>query len=175
MRDPGLDFQGRRGWLPGILLLLVAGVLCLDALAEYHGLSLQREELAERERAATRRAERLAAARRAATPDTLFSAAEIKLMQQAAQAMRVDWEGLFAAVERAGSEEVCLLAVRPDVGGKALWLSGEARDLPAVLAFVEALRKAPLANVVLLSHQIRQGDPQHPVSFEIAATWTPAS
>ena len=54
-------------------------------------------------------------------------------------------------------------------------ISGEARDLKAALAFVEALRREPFANVALLSHQIKQSDPQQPILFEIAATWLTGS
>jgi hypothetical protein len=43
--------------------------------------------------------------------------------------------------------------------------------MKAALAFVDALRVAPLAKVALLSHQIKQNDPQQPVIFEISATW----
>ena len=51
----------------------------------------------------------------------------------------------------------------------------EARDLGAMLAFVDALRSDPqtrLAQVVLISHQVRQNDPQRPITFEISAQWS---
>lgn len=73
------------------------------------------------------------------------------------------------------SEDVALVAVRPSVSGKSVQISGEARNLAAALAFVEALRREPLSQVVLVSHQLKQTDPQHPYIFEIAAAWSPAS
>ena len=47
--------------------------------------------------------------------------------------------------------------------------------MAATLAFVEALRREPLTQVVLLSHQIKQSDPQNPIVFEISATWLTGS
>ena len=61
---------------------------------------------------------------------------------------------------------------RPNATGKSVQISGEGRDMAAVLAFVESLQHAPLSDAVLLSHQIKQTDPQHPVVFEISAQWS---
>jgi len=96
-------------------------------------------------------------------------------LRQAIAAIRLDWEALYGSIDQAVSEEISLLAVRPSATGKAVQISGEARDLAAALAFVEALRRLPLANVALLSHQVKQNDPQHPIIFEIAATWLTGS
>ena len=54
-------------------------------------------------------------------------------------------------------------------------ISGEARDLAAALAFVDALHGRTLTNVALISHQLKQSDPQLPIVFEIVATWLSAS
>jgi len=175
MREPMLDFQPRRPRLMTLALVAAGIVLCLDAGLEYAALDERLSEVGGRLERATRQAERQAAARRDSRPEELFSAAEGKSLQQSDKAIRVDWEGLFSGIEQAVSEDVSLLAVRPDVAGKLVQISGEARNLAAALAFVEALKREPLSRVVLLSHQIRQSDPQRPVVFEIAATWTTAS
>jgi len=115
------------------------------------------------------------AGRRDSQPENVFSAEESKALRIAIDAIRVDWEGLYRAIDQAVGDDVALLAVRPSSTGKAVQISGEARDMKAVLAFVEALRAAPLAKVSLLSHQIKQNDPQQPIIFEIAATWLTGS
>jgi hypothetical protein len=89
--------------------------------------------------------------------------------------IRIDWEKLYRSIDQATSEEIGLLAIRPSVAGKSVQISGEARDMAAALAFVEALRREPLTNAALLSHQIKQSDPQRPIVFEIAATWLTGS
>lgn len=175
MREISLDFQPRRPGLLSVVLLGVALLLCADAWLEYADLGERSAELGRRLAVAQRRADLLETGRREARPENVFSAEESKALRQAIGAIRVDWEGLFQAIEQAGSEDVSLLAIRPNVAGKALQISGEARDLAATLAFVEALQHPPLAHAVLLSHQVKQGDPQHPIVFEISATWLTGS
>lgn len=175
MREIDLDFQPRR---PGALtvVLLAAGLLLGgDAWLDFRALG---EKLAEVESGlaqAKRRAERLEAGRRDSRPEHVFSAEEGKALRLAIDAIGVDWEGLYRAIDQAVGDDVALLAIRPSVTGRTVQISGEARDMKAALAFVEALRAAPLAKVALLSHQVRQNDPQQPIIFEIAATWLTGS
>ena len=124
---------------------------------------------------ARQRADQLAAGRRDSRPENVFSAEESSALRQAIGAIRIDWDMLYRSIDRAVSEDVSLLAVRPNAAGKSLQISGEARDMAAALAFVEALRQEPLAHIALLSHQIKQNDPQHPIIFEISATWLSGS
>lgn len=175
MREIVLDFQPRRvGLLP--VVLLVAGLLLGgDAWLEYSVLHDKLEDTESRLAQAKRRADRLAAGRRDSRPENVFSEEESKALRQAIGAIRIDWEMLYRSIDRAVSEEISLLAIRPNAAARSVQISGEARDMAAALAFVEALRSEPLARAVLLSHQIKQGDPQHPIVFEIAATWLTGS
>ena len=113
--------------------------------------------------------------RRDSRPENVFSADESKALRQAISAIRIDWAQLYRSIDAATSEDISLLAIRPNAQGKSVQISGEARDLKAALAFVEALRREPLANAALVSHQIKQNDPQRPIIFEIAATWLTGS
>ncbi|WP_428827820.1 hypothetical protein ACLIKD_07570 [Azonexus sp. IMCC34842] len=175
MREIELDFQPRRPGLLPVVLLLVGALLAADVWHEYSALRDQLTAAESRLQQAERRAERLDAGRRDSRPENVFTADESKALRQAIAAIRIDWEGLYHSIDQAVSEEVSLLAIRPSAAGKAVQISGEARDMVAALAFVEALRRAPLAQVVLLSHQVKQNDPQHPIIFEIAATWLTGS
>lgn len=175
MRDPGLDFQPRRPGLLTIVLLLAGVLLCVDAWLEYGALRSQLDELESRLSVASRRASRIEAGRRDSRPENVFSADESKALRQAIGLIRVDWEKLYRSIDAATSEEISLLAIRPNAVGKSVQISGEARNLAAALAFVEALRREPLANAALLSHQIKQNDPQQPIVFEISATWLTGS
>lgn len=175
MREIDLDFQPRRPGVLSIVLLLVGGLLAADVWYEYSALRDQLETAESRLQQAERRAERLDAGRRDSRPENVFTADESKALRQAIAAIRIDWEGLYHSIDQAVSEDVSLLAIRPNAAGKTVQISGEARDMAAALAFVEALRRAPLAQVVLLSHQVKQNDPQHPIIFEIAATWLTGS
>lgn len=169
MRDLGLDFQPRRPGLLPLVLLLAGGVLLADAGFDLKQLDQQREDIAAQVQQAQRRADRLA---RHGKPDaTPLNAEQDKVLRQTAAAIAIDWEALYRHIDQATREDVALLAIVPNVAGKSLQISGEARHLPAALAFVEALGRPPLAQAILLSHQTKSEDGQHPVVFEISATW----
>lgn len=175
MRSVELDFQPRRAGLLPVILLITGAVLCADQWIDYDRLREQRGETLARLEQAQRRAARIDASQRDSRPENVFNAEESKALRQAIGAIRVDWTALGRHVEQAASADVALLAIRPAVAGRSLQISGEARHMAAALAFVEALRAPPLTDVVLLSHQVRQNDPQHPIVFEISATWTTGS
>lgn len=172
MRKLALDFQPRRpGLLPAILLL--AGlVLGADQWFEYAQLRDESEALHQRVEQLQKRAARLEASQRGSRPENVFSADETKALRQAIGAVGVDWMALYEHVDRSVGDDIALLAIRPNASGKSVQISGEARRMDDALAFVEALHAAPLSDVVLLSHQIKQNDPQRPIVFEIAATWS---
>jgi hypothetical protein len=175
VRDPGLDFQPRRPSLLVGVLLLAAVVLGSDAVFEYTRLGEALGEAESRLAQSERRLERLRASERQEQPGQLLNPEENRSLQLAVSAITVDWEGLYRRIDAASGEEVSLLAVSPNLAGSTVHISGEARDMKAALAFVESLKQPPLVRVVLVSHQIRQSDPQRPVFFEISAAWSPAS
>jgi hypothetical protein len=146
MRDPALNFQPRRPGLLTVVLLLAGLLLCADAWLEASTLRSQLDEVESKLAQAKRRADRIDVSRRDSRPENVFSA-----------------------------DESSLLAIRPNAAGKSVQISGEARDMKAALAFVEALRREPLDNAALLSHQLKQNDPQRPIIFEISATWLTGS
>lgn len=175
MREIALDFQPRRPGLLSIALFLAALVLCADAWLEDSALRDILSETESRLAQARQRAERLDAGQRDSRPENVFSEEESKALRQAIGAIRIDWERLYQAIDQGVSEEISLLAVRPNATGKLVQISGEAKDMAAALAFVEALRHEPLDHVALLSHQVKQNDPNHPIVFEISATWLTGS
>ena len=175
MREIDLDFQPRRPGLLAVVLLLAALLLGADVWLEDSELRGKLDEAESSLAKAQRRAERLDAGQRNSRPENVFTADESKAMRQAIGAIRVDWEALYRGIDHSVSEEVSLLAIRPSATARTVQISGEARDMAAALAFVESLRREPLAQVVLVSHQIKQNDPQNPIVFEISATWLTGS
>jgi hypothetical protein len=175
MRDLALDFQPRRPGLLTVVLVLAGVLLCADAWLEDRALRSQQDEADARLALAKRRADRVDASRRDSQPENVFSPEESKALRQAIGLIRIDWEKLYSSIDEATSEDVSLVAIRPNAAGKLVQISGEARNMAAALAFVEALRHEPLDKPVLLSHQIKQSDPQHPIIFEISATWLTGS
>jgi Tfp pilus assembly protein PilN len=82
------------------------------------------------------------------------------------------WQNLFAMLESYVDEPVALLSIDPDIAKKDLLLTGEARNLDAVLDYVRFLKRQPMLSAVTLqSHQINKQDRDKPVRFRISATW----
>lgn len=171
MRDFALDFQPHRPRPLAIVLLAAGLLLCAEAWLEDKALRVKLVEAEAQLNRARQHAERLDASRRDSRPENVFSVEETKALRQAINAIRVDWGTLFRRIDTAVSDDVSLLAIRPNAADKSVQISGEGRDMRAVLAFVESLQHAPLSQAVLLSHQIKQNDPQHPILFDISARW----
>ncbi|WP_434514414.1 PilN domain-containing protein [Dechloromonas sp. ARDL1] len=172
---PDLDFQPRRPGLLVFCLLLAGGLLAADVVMEERERRERLDDLSGQVAQAKRRLEKRLDAERWRRPENVFSPEETAALRQAYAAIGVEWERLFGTIDAAVSEDVALVAIRPSISGKSVQISGEARNLGAALAFVEALRREPLSQVVLVSHQLKQTDPQRPYVFEIAAAWLPAS
>jgi Fimbrial assembly protein (PilN) len=68
---------------------------------------------------------------------------------------------------------VALLSIESDTDKGRMKISGEAKDLQAMLDYLRFLGTQPtLAEVYLQSHQVQQQDPQRPVRFVLSADWT---
>ncbi len=81
------------------------------------------------------------------------------------------WPEVFAAVERAGSAEIELLAFKPDKGKRIVQLSGEARHQKSLMTFLDALAEQPnLKHVHLTRQQRKKRERIETVVFEIRAS-----
>lgn len=88
------------------------------------------------------------------------------------QRLGTPWQKLFAMLESYVDEPVALLSIDPDLSKKDLLLTGEARNLEALLDYVRFLkRQSMLTDVTLQSHQVNKQDRDKPVRFRISATW----
>ena len=92
--------------------------------------------------------------------------------EEVARQLATPWQSLFRSLERAYAEEVALLSVLPDVQRSSVAIVGEAKEYGDILSFVTRLKEqAPLTNVYLVGNEIREGDPQRPITFTISAQW----
>jgi len=157
-------------------ILLLAGVLSVIAmLAFQHQVSTEvraRESQLEELRGMSRRGLPSISGREG---DSAETREQIKKANLVLAQMNVPWEGLFAAIESAEDGNVALLAVQPDVRGRALMIGGEARSLPAVLSYMARLQQSQrLRNLVLASHEVKIKEPGQPVEFSLLANWVEA-
>lgn len=146
-------------------LLLAAG-LGLASLVGWRYLETGRALAAEQEAAAGLQPAPAARPARA-TPRT--AAAETGRTQ-----LDLPWGALFARLEHSRPAAIALVALEADGRKREAGLTAEARSPAAMLDYLARLRREPgLAEVTLVSHAVREDDPQRPLRFALRFTWRP--
>jgi hypothetical protein len=166
MRPPRLELDHvaprRRTRWPGLALLGVS-------LAVAAGLAMRYQETAERLAQAPVKSfspppPRAAPAR---TND-----AEERIARAALRQLALPWAGLVRALEDAAVPDVALLQVQPEAQQQVLRVSAQARNAAAMFRYIRGLTEAKgLSEVHLVSHEVAQDDPQHPVRFAAQASF----
>ena len=85
------------------------------------------------------------------------------------------WADAFGAIDAANGNDVALLGLDSDPAAAQVRATAEARNTKAMIEYLERLRlDGRLSPVVLQSHQIMTEDPNRPIRFTFAASWTSA-
>lgn len=99
-------------------------------------------------------------------------ALEVKHANGVLRQLSLPWEDLFQAVESAGGKEIALLALEPDMEKRLVKISGEAKNIAAMLDYIKRLEdRSIFGTVYLQSHQVQQQNPDKPVRFALLAAW----
>jgi len=152
-------------WI-GLLLLAVALFITADLLLRYRDarLALQRYETARGLLAEERRPSR------AIPKDRLEE--HTRAAQSVIRQLALPWAAIVQAVEAAGSQDVAVLQLQPDAQQALFRLTAEARGSDQMLEYLRQLAATPgLSEVHLISHQVREDDPQRPVQFTLQASF----
>jgi Tfp pilus assembly protein PilN len=174
MRALMLDFQPQRrsgplGWslLAGGLALTLACVLVQQHVSEQS--TQQQGHLQTTQRVLTGDT----SGKVSLTPAQIREQAQnLAEMRKVSQQLRRPWERLFAMLEAMPRDDIALLTLTPDARKGQVRISAEARDLEAMLAFHQRLEASDeLSDVSLLSHEIVANVPEHPVQFNLSASW----
>ena len=165
-----LDFVRQRSPLTlfsGVLLLL--GLAAASAaILGYHQLESRRAGLELRLEALSRHNHRDPAL-------DLRAAGLTEAAGRVAQELGTPWTRLLAELETASADtagKVSVLSIEPDHGKHNVHITGESRDLPLVLDYLQRLQASTLLRYPMLdSHDMKTDDPQHPVRFAMTAEW----
>lgn len=104
--------------------------------------------------------------------ETLESKEATDRAAQALDRLSAPWGALLEGVESGMSEEVALLSMEPDLSLQEVRLLGEARNVEAVLQFVNRIDKSAVLSVPHLeSYQLQLQDPLRPVRFSLVTRW----
>lgn len=149
MRNPQRYLEPRPRWR---VMLWVAALilLAISAAFVYSGwqnllLAKSYDEAAERSRIAAQ-----------PKPPPRPSRSELEMQKRWASVeneLAFNWYPIFRALESADSEDIELLEFAPDKPARRMVLRGEARDLPALFAYVQAVSDQPAFRQVYLAHQ----------------------
>lgn len=164
-----LDYQrGSRFPLGGtvLLVLALAGLLLLGGY--YRGIGVKAATLEMR----LEKSEGPLQRRQAAAQTGKNLEQEMKSANDVLRQLTLPWDKLFDSVEAASGGDVALLAMEPDFGKRTVKISGEARNLVAMLNYVAQLEaQGTFGAVYLQSHQVQQSTPEKPVQFTAIAAW----
>lgn len=173
LRPLHLDFAERSPPKPrwSMVLLGVGLLACATVALNYQAAAGDLAELESQRGSLERRVERLSAVGGGGTAAARFSAQAV----EAAQQLRRPWNALLSDLEAAVGESsgsVALLSVEPEVTQRQLRITGEARQLADILAFVGRLGSAAsLHQPTLTAHQSRQSEGVPVIAFTISAGW----
>lgn len=97
---------------------------------------------------------------------------QIKEQQLTTYALNMPWNALLDGLEKSSNQDIAVLGLQPDSKKQLLTLSGEAKNLSAVLAYIDSLEKLPmLEKVILQKHNVSETDIDKPVRFTLLANW----
>jgi hypothetical protein len=100
------------------------------------------------------------------------TALEIKHANEILHQLTLPWGKLFQAIESSSSSKVALLAMEPEAESHVVKITGEAKDISAVLEYIKTVAQQEVFNSVYLqNHQIQERDPEKPVRFSLLASW----
>jgi Tfp pilus assembly protein PilN len=174
MRPLMLDFQPRRRSSPLGWSLLAGGVvLALTCIVIQQQVSGEAEQQQGHLQTTQRVLTGDTGSKVSLTPaETREQAQNLAEMRKVSQQLRRPWERLFATLEAMPRDNIALLTLTPDARKGQVRISAEARDLDAMLDFHRRLEASDeLSDVSLLSHEIVANVPEHPVQFNLSATW----
>jgi Tfp pilus assembly protein PilN len=91
---------------------------------------------------------------------------------QAIDELAVPWDSMFRAIESADARGLGVMSLVPNARQRSVRLSGEARSVPELLAYVDRLGALQaLDQVRLEGYETVVRDGADVVSFTVAATW----
>ncbi|HEY6095081.1 MAG TPA: hypothetical protein VIU93_09050 [Gallionellaceae bacterium] len=174
MSELRLDYQRSVQAFPveGLLLFALALLLLLASGMYYRSLNTQADVLEARAGKNEHLAQRGPSSDRAAAALAL----EVKRANEVLRQLTTPWGGLFQTLETSAGRNVALLTLEPDTEKRLVKISGEAKDMMAMLNYVQRLEnRDAFGTVYLQSHHVQLQDPDKPVRFVVQATWVEKS
>lgn len=165
-----VDFvrRGSRLTLAGALLLLLGVSAAAAAWLEYRVIETRRAGLELKLQSVVRRGQHQPAL-------DMRAAGLTEEAGRVAAELGTPWTKLLTELEAASHEvagQIAVLSIEPDHEKHSVHITGESRDLPLALAYVQRLQTSALLRYPMLdSHEVKTDDAQRPVRFAMTAEW----
>ena len=158
-----LDFvaPARRSRLAGFTVLFLSLVLAGGLVFKYRETQQRLHQVEAREAL-------LNAARPARTVPRERLDEQMKAARATVRQLALPWPQLIDSLERASMKEVLVLHIQPDAQSRVVRVTASAAQERAMLEYLRRLGLG-FAEVHLLSHQIREDEPQRPIQFAVQA------
>lgn len=157
-------FASPLGWLLMLVGALGLGVVALDhnqAQDELQAVQARAQRLARDGKNPTARRDTAPV-----SPETATAAARANV------ALAQPWDGLLQELEALRDPKVALLGVEAQAATRSLRLTGEARSMTDVVAYVNRLRRSPMAqSAVLATHEARRDGEVDVIRFSLDVVW----
>ena len=163
-----LDFapRTRRSPLLGWILLALGLTSAALAALQFHSANAARAQQADQLQQLQARV-----AQGTGSRSTPSDSREAKAAAAVIRDLRVPWAQLLDVFEGAANQNVALLVIEPAPAQHQVRLTAEAKNVQAMFDYLEALKREPLTEIVLLSHQINEKAPGSPLRFQAQAKW----
>jgi Tfp pilus assembly protein PilN len=162
-----LDFvvPRRRGRALGIAVLAVSLAVAGGLVFKYRETQQRLQQLAAAEAL-------LSGARPAPVIPRERLEGEMKSAQATVRQLALPWAQLIDSLERAATKEVAVLHIQPDAQSRVLRVTAETRREERMLEYLRRLgATGNFVEVHLVSHQVREDDPQRPIQFSVQASF----
>lgn len=170
MPELHLDYQRSVQPFPvgGLLLFALALALLLASAMYYRNLNIQADLLESRSGQRERSVHRGPTSEHEAAALVL----EVKRANEVLRQLTTPWGDLFQTLETSAGKNVALLTLEPDTEKRLVKISGEAKNMTAMLNYIKRLEnRDAFGTVYLQSHHVQLQDPEKPVRFVVQATW----
>lgn len=176
---PQIEFAPHRWshWLAtsriSLMLFAVLIIVCMAALREWRQLDQTRSQAQSRLRMFDHAKTTVSIPQ----PDRdQPTAKEIEDINRLITELNFPWFSLLNALERNKPQDIALLSIEPAAEKSLVVLQAEAKDAPAMLAYVDTLKSHPrFIEAELIKHDTNVQNPYRPIRFTVRLEWNRAS
>jgi len=155
----------------GVAVLIVGGALAVFTWLAYQSLQSQ-NEAAQTQLQALQQSRQKPVLVQAVVMAQKINPEQLQVLKLTASELATPWNELFSALEKSSMNDVAILGIQPDSKKQQVIISGEAKNYPSILAYIDKLSKQPmLADVYLQKHAVNDADKDKPVRFSVFARW----